>query len=188
MCMGRQYRGAEYPEIFEKIQKWNISFRRNHHFTRYNHRSRKSKLPPLLFDNPEETISIKEFFKNGLDGLSIEKDYYYINDFILPSIAVKKLEDGKVMRDEVVQYTKLDLLRHYGLHSFSISTAWRWMKVLGMRYCEGKKNYYVDGHERDDVVLSRWMFIKGYFAKENRMHRWIQLDYSDAEACAKKKR
>ena len=92
------------------------------------------------------------------------------------------------MRDEVLQYTKLDLLRHYGLYSLSMSTAWRWMKALGMRYCERKKNYYVDGHEREDVVLSRWIFIKSYFAKENRMHRWIQLDYIDAEACAKKMR
>ena len=51
-----------------------------------------------------------------------------------------------------------------------------------------EKTYYVDGHEREDVVLSRWMFIKVYFAKENRMHRWIQIDYDHAEACAKKRR
>jgi hypothetical protein len=48
----------------------------------------------------------------------------------------------------------------------STSTAWRWMKTLGMQYNDRKKNYYVDGHERKDVVLSPWMFIKGYFAKE----------------------
>jgi hypothetical protein len=50
--------GSEYPKNFETIQKWNICFRAKLHFTRYHHRSRKAKLPPLLFDNPEETFAI----------------------------------------------------------------------------------------------------------------------------------
>jgi hypothetical protein len=98
--------GSEYPKNFETIQKWNISFRGKLHFTRYHHRSRKAKLPPLLFDNPEETFASKEFIKKGLDGISIEKVYHYINDFILPSIAFKKLEEVKLIRDEVLECSK----------------------------------------------------------------------------------
>lgn len=35
------------------------------------------------------------------------------------------------------------------------STACRWLHALGYRYCENKKNIYMDGHERPDVVMDR---------------------------------
>ena len=55
------------------------------------------------------------------------------------------------------------------------------MRSLGMRYCDRKKNFYVDGHERKDVVMSRWKFIRKYLCREIRMHRWTQITEEEAE-------
>ncbi|KAG7367752.1 hypothetical protein IV203_030423 [Nitzschia inconspicua] len=50
------------------------------------------------------------------------------------------------------------------------------MKQLGMKYANHKKSYYVDGHEREDVVTSRKLFCKRYLVDlEPRCLRWIQI-------------
>jgi hypothetical protein len=49
------------------------------------------------------------------------------------------------------------------------------MKRLGMRYDTNKKTYYVDGHERTDVIQSRKEFCKRYLDDYERCLRWIQL-------------
>jgi hypothetical protein len=43
-------------------------------------------------------------------------------------------------------------LRAYGLESMSFTTAWRWMRLLGFSYDTRKKSFYVDEHEREDVL------------------------------------
>ena len=72
------------------------------------------------------------------------------------------------------------VLKYYGLDTFSTTTAWRWMRTLGMHYCDTKKNYYVDGREWMDVVLYRWEFVKEHLQRELIMFRWIPISY-DAE-------
>jgi hypothetical protein len=80
--------------------------------------------------------------KREIDGLTVDKVYAYIRDFLLMKVSGK------------LQSEKSSLLKHYRIKDFNHSTAWRWMKALGMRYCERQNNYYVDGHEREDVVAS----------------------------------
>ena len=46
---------------------------------------------------------------------------------------------------------------------------------MGMKYCNLKKNYYVDGHGPKDVIISRWKFLKKYLTNELRMYRWVQI-------------
>jgi hypothetical protein len=33
----------------------------------------------------------------------------------------------------------------------SFSTAWRWMRLLGLRYDTRRTSFYADGHEREDM-------------------------------------
>ena len=37
----------------------------------------------------------------------------------------------------------------------TVSTVWRWLQLLGYKYSENKRNYYTDGHEREDVIKDR---------------------------------
>jgi hypothetical protein len=52
------------------------------------------------------------------------------------------------------------------------------MRALGMRYSNRIKSYYIDGHEREDVVMSRNLFVKEYLQEEMRMHIWLQFHFS----------
>ena len=58
----------------------------------------------------------------------------------------------------------------------------RWLNKLGFKYCENKRSYYTDGHERDDVVKYRdEIFLKNYLKNELRCYRWVNLTESSAK-------
>lgn len=49
-------------------------------------------------------------------------------------------------------------------------TARRWMKILGYKMVNVRKDYYVDGHERNDVVEYRQIFLQRMEEIETRMN------------------
>ena len=61
------------------------------------------------------------------------------------------------------------ILRYYGFQTYGT------INSLGMKYCKHKKNYCVDGHEGNDVVLSRWIFEQYYMIFELKMSLCIQI-------------
>ena len=64
----------------------------------------------------------------------------------------------------------------YGINE---STAYRWMCALGYKYSKQQKSYYVDAHEREDVVRYRMKFIQRYLCDyEPYMLRWVQVPLS----------
>jgi hypothetical protein len=72
-------------------------------------------------------------------------------------------------------------LHAHRLQSMSFSTTWRWMRLLGFKYDARKKSFYVDGHEREDVVANRQAFCETYLTKlEPYCKRWIQCPISKA--------
>jgi hypothetical protein len=71
----------------------------------------------------------------------------------------------------------------HGLESLSLTTAWRWMRLLGFQYDTRKKSFYVDGHKREDVVENRNKFCRHYLTEfEPYCRRWIQLSKEEASA------
>ena len=56
-----------------------------------------------------------------------------------------------------------------GLKTISIDTVWKWLKYLGYRYCEVRRSYYTDGHERQDVYDSNPNVLPCYDADGNEM-------------------
>ena len=56
-------------------------------------------------------------------------------------------------------------LKAHRLESLSLTTAWRWMRLLGFHYDTRKKSFYIDGHERQDVVANRITFCKQYLTE-----------------------
>ena len=63
-----------------------------------------------------------------------EKLRRYVNEFLLPSLNIET--------------------------TISISTAVRWLKKLGFTLSRVRQGVYVDGHEREDVIVARQEFIK----------------------------
>jgi hypothetical protein len=92
----------------------------------------------------------------------------------LSSIADDEGEDTITTNEQTNQTTIKDcLLSRYMEHPISISTTWRWLRRLGYRHDNRKKSFFVDGHERPDVVFYRNDFCTNYLSKlEPRTHRW----------------
>ncbi|KAI2514285.1 hypothetical protein MHU86_178 [Fragilaria crotonensis] len=98
---------------------------------------------------------------------------------------VEDNEDDETDNDKNnrLQRTKADCLLSVYLESpISLSTTWRWLRRLGFSYDARKKTFFVDGHERPNVVFHRNQFCKDYLSKlEPRCHRWIQVTRETAE-------
>jgi hypothetical protein len=57
------------------------------------------------------------------------------------------------------------------------------MRLPGFRYDARRKSFYVDGHERDDVVANRTLFCNNYLTKlEPYCNRWIHISIVEAMA------
>jgi hypothetical protein len=55
------------------------------------------------------------------------------------------------------------------------------MKRLGFDFDDRKKSFYVDGHEREDVVANRQQFCSTYLTElEPFCRRWIQISINEA--------
>ena len=74
-------------------------------------------------------------------------------------------------------------LNAHGLESMSLTTTWRWMCLLGFCYDTRKKSFYVDGHERHDVVATRSAFCKRYLTDfEPYCRRWVHVSVVEAKS------
>jgi hypothetical protein len=63
----------------------------------------------------------------------------------------------------------------------SFSTTWQWMGLLGFKYDDRKKSFYVDDHEQEDVAANRQVFCETYQTKlEPYCKRWVQCSISNA--------
>jgi hypothetical protein len=72
-------------------------------------------------------------------------------------------------------------LTAHRLQSFRLATAWQWMHLLEFHYDTRKKSFYVDGHEREDVVANCTAFCKAYLTEyEPYCCRWLQISKEDA--------
>jgi len=111
------------------------------------------------------------FCLENLVHLTIEK----VQDF-MRSIAIPECIgcDGKEMSTEL-------FLKQCSLENVSQPTVYRWMKLLGFSYCDRHKTYYVDGHERDDVIKYHTDFCTRYLSTyEPHCMRWVQIPKSIA--------
>ena len=91
-------------------------------------------------------------------------------------LAILPMMTMKIDNDDIAVF-----LHAHRLKNLSFNTAWRWMRLLGFRYDTRKKSFYVDGHEREDVVAHRDSFCKHYLTVlEPYCRRWIQLPLSEA--------
>ena len=51
------------------------------------------------------------------------------------------------------------IMKENNLKSVCRMTVDNWLKLPGFTYCERKKSYYCDSHEKPEVVAYRYKFI-----------------------------
>ncbi|KAI2494539.1 hypothetical protein MHU86_19998 [Fragilaria crotonensis] len=91
-----------------------------------------------------------------------------------------RIEEGTTDRLNHEPLSQEMFLLEHGIRNFSIPTCWRWLHRLGFSYNTQKKGYYVDGHERSDVIACREQFCSDYLTKlEPRCLRWVQFTASE---------
>ncbi|KAI2488670.1 hypothetical protein MHU86_6071 [Fragilaria crotonensis] len=164
----------------------------------------KRPLPRVLEVFPCAKEQIVAFGVENLSHLSIEAVYQFVHSSVIPRLAALWKRESVVDEDTAetstlststtainptsnpvdVDQDEDDIalfLRAHRLKNMSFTTAWRWMRLLGFKYDTRRKSFYVDGHEREDVVAHRNAFCKNYLTVlEPRCRRWIQLPLSEA--------
>ena len=180
--------GITQAKHHETVAQWNIAFRKHNNFPHPNPRVQCGKHPvPKLFEKyPEAHEDIVSFAVNNLATLTVEAVHEFVVDKLIPKLfALWEKEEMAdwVWADDDEFITKERFLKNHGLTNVSITTIWRWLHRLGFSYDARKKSFYVDGHEREDVVAYRREFCKRYLTVyEPRCLRWVQLRKEEAQA------
>ena len=84
------------------------------------------------------------------------------------------------VHNDIISISNKKVLKFYALRELCKTTVYNWMNILGMKYCNRKKNYYVDVHERKDVINEIWKFVKKYSENEICMYWWVQIILKEA--------
>jgi len=79
--------------------------------------------------------------------LRIELIHNHVHEVMLTYLLQKRIEEtgNKLL---ILQ----QVLSEYGLEKLTLMTMYRWMRSLCFMYSIKAKTYYVDGHERRDIV------------------------------------
>ena len=177
------------------VAGWNILLRANReNFPYPNPRIHRDKKPlPELLEYFQEEIKLpwQQYCIENLADLTVDMAREQLINKTIPSVveAMKKEEimtssdNDRNDDDKKDKRLKQDLLlRRYLQSPISSSTIWRWLHALGFSYSARKKTFFVDGHERQDVVVRRNEFCKEYLTNiEPRCHRWIQVPKETVE-------
>jgi hypothetical protein len=156
------------------VERWYRSFRKKRRFITPT--KSKHNLPPFLELNPKACTAIKAYGNSNLGTMSIESMSQYIHRTVLPQLIEEERGRKKQSEDQFQYEEELQtLLKKYSLTNICLSTVSSWIKKLGFSYEPRKKNYYVDGHEKQATVAYRWKFIERYLERERKMYRWIQV-------------
>jgi hypothetical protein len=191
------------------VSGWNILLRANReHFPLPNPRTHKQNnpLPDLLeYFQEEITLPWLEYCIENLADLTVELARNELITKIIPEVNAQKqqedldrVNDGgnsggndeeEDERNEDNTRVQDSILQDYLDSPISISTAWRWLRRLGFSYDTRKKSFFVDGHERPNVVFKRNEFCTRYLSKlEPRTHRWIQVTKETVEKWKREKK
>jgi hypothetical protein len=141
-------------------------------------------LPPLFIENPDAMDAFKKYGVDNLKDLSVEMMHTYVLETLVPKM-MARLESTESDEEEgghglvssepqSSEKTKV-FLKSYGMDKVSMTTVLNWMNVVGFRYTNRSKHYFLDGHEKLDTLAYRPVFTKRYLAHEVQSHQWIQL-------------
>ena len=192
------------------VAGWNILLRANReHFPMSNpkilHRQ-KHPLPDLLEYFAEEITSPRlGYCIENLADLTVEMARNHLITSLIPTAAAATRTSNSSSSNAVVtdynevllpleedaaeevncmpQTSIRDCLLPFYLETpLSISTTRLWLKRLSFNHDARKKSFFVDGHERPNVVFRRNEFCTTYLTKlEPRKRWWIQVEAKTVE-------
>jgi hypothetical protein len=180
--------GFKQATHYKTVATWNITFRRADNFPHPNPRVQCGKVPlPRLFEEfPEAKDIFVAFAVKNLTTLTLESLHEFTITKLMPELfGIWKKEQSKSSKwQDDSEFLTMELfLESLGLSTIALTTVWRWMHDLGFSYDTRKKSFYVDGHERSDVVAYRNSFCTDYLTVyEPRCLRWVQLPKDKAMA------
>jgi hypothetical protein len=192
--------GMLLARSYKTVAAWNMTYRQVEGFPHPNPyiQCGKRPLPRLLEVFPDAKDQIVSFALKNLAKLMIEG----VHDFVLSKVLTRLINlwqsDGAASyvsstttnTNDATNEVLLDnydwirlFLNAHRLESFSLTTAWRWMRLFGFHYDLRKKSFYVDGHEREDVLATCKTFCKEYLTEyEPYCCQWVQISKEDAAA------
>jgi len=167
---------------YRTLSDYNIEFRSGEAFEHPNRAVMcgKKHVPSIFQAYPEAKQALIAFCLANLKRLSLEVVRDHLRTVIIPHLfEVWNVDQQQYEMDN--ELTVDDFLERHGLKNVSIPTCCRYMKFLGFTYQEKRKSYYVDGHERSDVIADRNKFCRRYLTEyEPRCLRWIQVKAEEA--------
>jgi hypothetical protein len=173
--------GVTQATKFRSVQDWNVDFRKHRIFLHPNMMVRcgQRPLPLMLVKYPSAKDQMAAYGLSNLSSLTVESMQLYCIDELFPKLYKQwRAENDDAYGEENFTAsvpTMANFLKGHGITTFGITTCLRWMKLIGFTYSHQRKSYYVDGHERDDVVASRALFCRKYLTEiEPRCLRWVQ--------------
>ena len=198
-CLGMM-QGTCYKTV---ARSWHKTFRQ---FECFLHRNPyvqcgKRPMPRLLevFPDAKKDQIISYAVKN-LAKLTIQGVHDFIVSKVLPRLVIIWQKDVVAVssateehhhqhNNNMVSVVEDDdkilhaFLNAHRLASLSLTTAWRWMRLLGFHYDSRKKRFYLDGHECEDVVANCTLFCKQYLTEyEPCSRQWVQVSGDEAAA------
>ena len=100
--------------------------------------------------------------KENLKKLSVKKAHEFITKALLANV-------------------DRDTMERFGLSTVTESTVYRWMGKCGCLHGPATKGYYVDGHEKEENVKYRKVFVERHLAAELQQPLWVQMTKAAAE-------
>ena len=154
------------------IMHWYHTF--NHHnnqtFINQLSISDKVKYPPFLENNPDIREAIISFCNSNL----LEMSTFTVQEYIIGTCLPQLLEQRrKELNNPQLQMEFI--MKENNFSTVCRQTVGKWLNLLGFRYCERKKSYYCDSHEKPENVAYRYKYIDRYLEREFKCYRWIQM-------------
>ena len=174
-CQGNNHKKLGISH-FSTLLEWFRIYRNKDSFPNPSRYSSEQDMHPFLSQNPDVVRSINTYCKANIADISTELVFDHIHDTIIPYL-VNTIKN----ESQIDEYTKVDLLKEYGLKTLTVSTVNVWMSVLGFKYEPMKKCYYVDNHESPENVLYRSKFVTRYFEYEICSYRWYHITAVERE-------
>ena len=110
-----------------------------------------------MFD--DLSIKLKEWVRENLSKLTLQKAAKYINSAIVPIM---------LERNSISYFPKLTI-------PISLHTSAKWLRDLGIVYRPHKKCYFVERHESKEAIEQRKEYISLHFENEVRECCWLQF-------------
>ena len=149
---------------YKTVAAWNMTYRQSEGFPHPNPYVQCGKQPlPRLFEMfPDAKDEIVSFAIKNLAKLTIERVHDFIISKVIPrlitiwqsantgsteaSAAITSTTDDTATTSADNQQDPIDsFLVAHGLESLSLTTAWRWMRLLGFQYDSRKKRQLLCG-------------------------------------------